>query len=101
MPDFAPAEPAEPTTASKVPAAQRRRRPRRIVFAAVAAVSLIRGLLATANLPAAWYADRHAGEFTNGCAHLNGTTITLDAFAVPALPPAPSPGYAATSTGPR
>lgn len=83
MPDFAPAEPSDPPTISKVPEAQRRRRPRRIVFAAVAAVSLICGLMAAASLPAAWYADRHAGEFTNGCAHLNGTTITLDVFAVP------------------
>lgn len=83
MPDFAPAEPSDPPTISKVPAGQCRRRPRRIVVAAVAAVSLICGLMAAANLPAAWYADRHAGEFTNGCAHLNGTTIALDAFAVP------------------
>lgn len=83
MPNFAPAEPSDPLTISKVPPAQRRRRPRRIVFAAVAAVSLICGLLAAANLPATWYADRHAGEFTNGCAQLDGTTVTLDAFAVP------------------
>ncbi len=71
-------------TASDLPTGQcRRRRPTRIAFAAFTGMGLTCALLAAANLPAAWYAERDAASFTNGCAHLRGTTVTLGAFAVP------------------
>jgi hypothetical protein len=84
MPELRPGEPNQtPSTAPDLPTGQHRWRPNRIALAAFIGIGLICVLLAVANLPAAWWAERDAASFINGCAHLRGTTVTLDAFAVP------------------